>query len=135
MSVTGTPGTGTITLNAAISGYQTFTAAGAQNGETVSYLAVDGSSWEIGRGVYTSAGTTLSRGMLSSSSGSAISLTSSAIIAIVVLSEDMSLMETLLTQAVNQVINAGCGVYAPDNYEIANSINLEIGSGSVLEIG
>jgi hypothetical protein len=81
MTVTGTPGTGTITLNAASSAYQTFAAAYAGNA-TVDILIVDGTAWEVARAcTYTNSGTTVTRGTLeASSTGSAISLTSAAVV-------------------------------------------------------
>lgn len=81
MTVTGTPGTGTITLNAASSGYQSFSAAYGANA-TVDVLITDGTAWEVARAcTYTHSGTTLSRGTLeASSTGSAISLTSAAVV-------------------------------------------------------
>jgi hypothetical protein len=89
---TATSGTGTITLGsaAAVDGitYLTFAAAGVQNNDVVSYRIRDGAAWEVGRGTYTSSGTTLSRGMLFSSTGSAISLSGSAVVAVVALAED-----------------------------------------------
>jgi hypothetical protein len=90
MTVTGTPGAGTITLNAASSGFQTFAGAGVNDGETVSYSIVDGSNWEVGRGVYAVSGTTLSRGpIFSSNSNAAVSLTSAAVVEVAVLGEDL----------------------------------------------
>ena len=81
MTVSGTPGTGTITLNAASSGYQTFGSAHGANA-TVDCLFTDGTVWEVARDcTYTHSGTTLSRGTLeASSTGSAISLTSAAVV-------------------------------------------------------
>lgn len=79
MSVSGTPGTGTITLGSAITGYQSFASAYGANA-TVDVLIKDGNAWEVARDcTYTNSGTTLTRGTLeASSTGSALSLTSSA---------------------------------------------------------
>lgn len=84
MTVSGTPGTGTITLGSASSGYRTFASAYGADA-TVDVLIVDGTAWEVARGcAYTNSGTTLSRGTLeSSSTGSAISLTSAAIVSVI----------------------------------------------------
>lgn len=84
MTVTGTPGTGTITLNAASSGYQTFAAAYAADA-TVDILITEGTSWEVARNcAYTNSGTTVTRGTLeASSTGSAISLTSAAVVSVI----------------------------------------------------
>lgn len=84
MSVSGTPGTGTITLGSAASGYQSFSSAYGANA-TVDCLFEDGTAWEIARGcTYTHSGTTLSRGTLeASSTGSAISLTSAAVVSLI----------------------------------------------------
>lgn len=55
-SVQGTPGTGAVTLSGALAGYQTLSVAGANNGDTFSYLVVDGTSWEYGVGTFSSTG-------------------------------------------------------------------------------
>jgi hypothetical protein len=93
MTVSGTPSTGTITLLAAVPGYQTFANAGAINGRTYSYSARDaGSVWEVGRGTYASAGPTITRGPLNGSSGAntAVSLTSGAVVMLAILVEDVA---------------------------------------------
>ena len=75
---TGTTGAGTITLGSAVSKYQNFASAGAANGEVVHYTIEDGTAWEIGTGTYTTAGTTLSRTLVQSSTGSLLSLSGTA---------------------------------------------------------
>ena len=67
-------GTGTITLNGAVTGFQSFTVIGNTN--TTYYTIVDGATgaWEVGIGTYTSSGTLLSRDTIleSSNAGSAV---------------------------------------------------------------
>lgn len=91
MTVSGTPGTGTITLGGTVSGFQDFASAGVVDAEEISYSISDGSDWEVGRGIYTASGTTLSRGPIySSNSNAAISASSSAIVFIAALAEDIN---------------------------------------------
>jgi hypothetical protein len=87
---TATTGTGTITLGSAVSGFLTFAQAGVQDGETVRYAIKDGSNSEIGYGVYTSSGTTLTRNVLkSTNSDAAINLSGSAEVIITPAAEDL----------------------------------------------
>jgi hypothetical protein len=80
---TATTGTGTMTLGAAATAYQTFAAAGVTTGQTVEYLIEDGNAWEIGIGTYNSTGPTLARSLRSSSTGSLISLSGNGIVTVV----------------------------------------------------
>ena len=70
-------GTGTITLNAAVTGFLTFALAGAQDGDFITYAINDpgtsATASEIGRATYNSSATvTLSnRNVLASTSGGA----------------------------------------------------------------
>lgn len=87
---TATTGTGTITLGSAMYGHLTFAQAGVSDGDTVTYAIKDGAASEIGRGVYTSSGTTLTRTVLkSTNSNSAISLSGAAEVFITPAAEDI----------------------------------------------
>lgn len=97
MTVSGTPGTGTVTLNAASSGHQSFATAYGANA-TVDVLFEDGTAWEVARNcTYTHSGTTVTRGTLEeSSTGSAISLTSAATASVIATAGNGNLIEALL---------------------------------------
>ena len=104
---TSTTGTGTITLGSALDGYQTFAAAGVSNGETVRYAIEDGtSSFELGSGVFTASGTTLTRTPSeSSNSGNAINLSGNAVVFITALAVDIqpvTFTSTTFTATSNQ---------------------------------
>ena len=104
---TATTGTGTITLGSAVDGFQTFAAAGVSNGETVRYCIEDGTSnFELGSGVYTASGTTLTRVVSeSSNSGNAINLSGDAIVFITAIAADIqptTFTTTVFTATANQ---------------------------------
>lgn len=89
MTVSGTPGTGTITLGSAVQGFLTPAQAGMVNARVYSY-AIEAdyvtvgddllpTSRETGTGTYTSSGTTLTRSVINSTNGNALlNLTSDA---------------------------------------------------------
>jgi len=108
---TSTTGTGTITLGSALSGYQTFAQAGITNGQTVRYAIEDGTNFEIGSGVFTSSGTTLTRNVTeSSNSDSAISLSGSAEVFITASAADIFVNDGATSLTTTGTITAGGNV-------------------------
>lgn len=87
---TATTGAGTITLGSAVSGYRTFASASVPNASIVTYTIEDGTAWEVGTGTYTTSGTTLSRTLISSSTGSLLSLSGAAQVFITAASQDLA---------------------------------------------
>ena len=68
------PGTGTITLGATVTGFQSFAAVGNTNTTYFAIVDTISGAWEVNYGVYTASGTTLTRNAtpLSSSAGGAL---------------------------------------------------------------
>ena len=80
VSAVASSGLGAFTIGTASSGYRTFGAS--QDGQTFTVVVTEGAAWEVNTGcTYTHSGTTLARGTLAdSSTGSAITFTTAAVI-------------------------------------------------------
>ena len=116
---TSTTGTGTITLGSALSGYQTFAQAGITNGQTVRYAIEDGTNFEIGSGVFTSSGTTLTRSVTeSSNSDSAISLSGSAEVFITASAADI-----FVNDGATSLTTTGVGTFA--SLDISGDVDVD----------
>lgn len=92
---TATVGTGTLTLGAATSPYRTWANAGALSNLTYSYLIEEGTAWELGWGVYSSTGPTLTRNLISSSTGALLNLAGTATVACVANEMDIGQLNPL----------------------------------------
>jgi hypothetical protein len=84
MTVSGNPGTGTIDLGSATSGYQSFSSAYGADA-TVDILITETTNWEVARNcAYDHTNSEVDRGTLeASSSGVAVSFTSAAIVSVI----------------------------------------------------
>lgn len=76
-------------LAGAVSGFQTFASAGATEGDVLRYVIEDGMDWEIGVGVYSATGPTLSRTLLQSSTGSLLNLSGAAQVYVSAAADDL----------------------------------------------
>ena len=120
---TSTTGTGTITLGSAADGFQTFAQGGITNGQVVRYVITDGSAFEIGTGTYSASGTTLSRSLTESSTGSLLNLSGSNVeVFISAANEDLVLKDSSGNIAVSGTVN----ITSPSNaraLKMQNSAN------------
>lgn len=92
-----TVGTGTATLGAAVAGYLTFALSGVANNQWVTYGIKDGANSEVGYGKYTSAGTTLTRNLLFSTTGALLNLSGAAEIYVTLGASDLPFPDNWLT--------------------------------------
>ena len=112
MSVTGAPGTGNITLGVNTTGYQTFAQAGLTDGDTFSYIAVDGTAWEYGVGTYTLATGVVARTPTKTSAQSAtpLSLSSKTVISATLRGEDIQSAGTTLAGLSDVSVTEGAAI-------------------------
>ena len=123
---TSSTGTGTITLGSAESGYQSFSDGGISNGDTVRYVIENGTAWEIGTGTYTHSGTTLTRSLSSSSTGSLLNLSGTSSVFISPSASDLS----VLTGSAHGVTE-----FTATNGQTTFTVNYTIGAIEVFQNG
>lgn len=135
---TSSTGTGTVTLAGAYSGFQTFAAIG--NGNSTYYAIFDPASnaWEVGIGTYTSAGTTLSRDTILSSSNAGAAVNFGAGVKDVFVTQPASRVEIMaendavVTQ--NYTMTTGRNGVSAGPVTINSGVTVQIPSGSVWTI-
>jgi len=136
---TTTTGTGTVTLAGAVTGFQSFSVVG--DGNTTYYtIAGQGTAeWEVGIGTYTSAGTTLARTTVlsSSNSGSLVSFSAGTKDVFVTYPAGRSVYggegytENDAQIDVSSTINTGRNAISAGPITVASGITVTIPSGSV----
>lgn len=125
-----TSGTGTLTLGAALGAvsantcsFQTVGTAGASDGEVLSYLILDSNgAWEYGTGTYTAAGTTLSRTLGQSSTGSLLSLSGTSQVFLTARKEDIAKLLDNNTFTGSNTLAAGTTSLAPLTFQSGTSL-------------
>lgn len=134
---TTTTGTGTITLGAAVTGYQTFASAGVVNADVVRYVIEDGNAWEIGNGTYTASGTTLARSLIQSSTGSLLNLTGNAQVYVSGTAEDFNELAPLASPALTGTPTAPTASVGTNTTQVATTafVNAEIANDAPTKTG
>jgi hypothetical protein len=133
-----TTGTGTLTLGAAAVGFQDFSVIG--DGNTTYYAIVDttAGAWEVGIGIYTSSGTTLSRDTVleSSNAGALVDFAAGSKDVFVTYPAEravvggMGYIENAATVTQSSTINAGSNAISAGPVTIADGASITVPSGS-----
>jgi hypothetical protein len=135
---TTTTGTGTLTLGSAAVGFQSFAVIG--DGNTTYYAIVDSAfgTWEVGIGVYTSSGTTLSRDTVleSSNAGALVDFAAGSKDVFVTYPAEravvggMGYVENSSSITVSSSINTGNNAMSAGPVTIASGVSVTVPSGS-----
>ena len=134
---TTSPGTGSATLNGAVTGYQAFSAAMA-NADTCYYTIADqgGANWEVGIGTYASSGNQLQRTtVLSSSNGGSLTNFSSGTQAVFITYPAEKSVNLNGNGNVSALGNVSSGVWQGTTVAVAyggTGVTTSTGTGSVV---
>jgi hypothetical protein len=138
-SSTTTTGTGTITLGAAATGFQSFAVIGNANTTYYTITDVATGAWEVGIGTYTASGTTLSRDTVleSSNSGNLVNFGSGSKDVFVTYPAERAVIggmgyvenAALITQS--STINPGNNAMSAGPVTIDSGVTVTVPSGSV----
>ncbi len=111
MAVSGSPGAGDITLGGAVTGYQSFSQAGVNDGDSFPYSILDGNNWEYGVATFVFSSNQISRTVTKTSAQNAtpLSLTSRAVVTACVRAEDITQSTTFATLS-DVEISTGPGI-------------------------
>ena len=133
-----TTGTGTLTLGSAAVGFQSFSVIG--DGNTTYYTIVDSvaGTWEVGIGLFTLSGTTLSRDTVlsSSNSGSLVDFGAGDKDVFVAYPAERAVMggmgyvENSATVSVSSTINAGNNAISGGPVTVDSGVTVTVPSGS-----
>lgn len=109
VSAVASAGLGAFTISAASSGYRSF--GTSQDGQTFTVLVTEGTAWEVNTGcTYTHSGTSLARGTLAdSSTGSAITFTTAAVVTVVMAAAFGNLLQETLDLGLASVRSPSTG--------------------------
>lgn len=137
-SSTTTTGTGTITLGAAALGFQAFSVIG--DGNTTYYTITDSTNgtWEVGIGIYTASGTTLSRDTVleSSNAGALVNFAAGSKDVFVAYPAEraviggMGYVENSATISQSSTINAGNNAMSAGPVVVNSGVVVTVPSGS-----